>query len=176
MKMILLIEIGRHQVIVKSSWFEVSSKKTRLTLTFTDWVKEESSATNRRAARVGSDVAEDLGRVCALVAEDPCKIHVCALVNADVCALVNADVCALVNAEVCALANAGDGIVRANSNFSGGSNTKDCTGIIVSDVVGEFVSQVVVQVVVQVAGQVNREIIVKEASQVKIGGTSRWKL
>ena len=168
MKMIVLIEIGRHQVIVKSSWFEVSSKKTRLTLTFTDWVKEESSATNRRAARVGSDVAEDLGRVCALVAEDSSKFHVCALVNADVCALVNA--------EVCALANAGDGIVRANSNFSGGSNTKDCTGIIVSDVVGEFVSQVVVQVVVQVAGQVNREIIVKEASQVKIGGTSRWKL
>ena len=176
MKMIVLIEIGRHQVIVKSSWFEVSSKKTRLTLTFTDWVKEESSATNRRAARVGSDVAEDLGRVCALVAEDSSKFHVCALVNADVCALVNADVCALVNAEVCALVNAGDGIVRANSNFSGGSNTKDCTGIIVSDVVGEFVSQVVVQVVVQVAGQVNREIIVQEAGQVKIGGTSRWKL
>ena len=147
MKMIVLIEIGRHQVIVKSSWFEVSSKKTRLTLTFTDWVKEESSATNRSAARVGSDVTEDLGRVCALV-----------------------------NADVCAPVNAGDGIVRANSNFSGGSNTKDCTGIIVSDVVGEFVSQVVVQVVVQVAGQVNREIIVKEASQVKIGGTSRWKL
>ena len=166
--MILLIEIGRHQVIVKSSWFEVSSKKTRLTLTFTDWVKEESSATNRRAARVGSDVAEDLGRVCALVAEDPCKFHVCALVNADVCALVNAEVCALVTA--------GDRIVRANSNFSGGSNTKDCTGIIVSDVVGEFVSQVVVQVVVQVAGQVNREIIVQDAGQVKIGGTSRWKL
>ena len=168
MKMIVLIEIGRHQVIVKSSWFEVSSKKTRLTLTFTDWVKEESSATNRRAARVGSDVAEDLGRVCALGAEDPCKFHVCVLVNADVCTLVNAEVCALVNA--------GDGIVRANSNFSGGSNTKDCTGIIVSDVVGEFVSQVVVQVVVQVAGQVNREIIVQEAGQVKIGGTSRWKL
>ena len=172
MKMIVLIEIGRHQVIVKSSWFEVSSKKTRLTLTFTDWVKEESSATNRRAARVGSDVAEDLGRVCALGAEDPCKIHVCALVNAevcalvnaDVCALVNADVCALVNAEVCALANAGGGIVRANSNFSGGSNTKDCTGIIVSDVVGELVSQVI------------GEIIVQDAGQVKIGGTSRWKL
>ena len=90
MKMIVLIEIGRHQVIVKSSWFEVSSKKTRLTLTFTDWVKEESSATNRSAARVGSDVTEDLGRVCALGAEDPCKFHVCVLVNADVCALVNA--------------------------------------------------------------------------------------
>ena len=160
MKMIVLIEIGRHQVIVKSSWFEVSSKKTRLTLTFTDWVEEESSTTNRRAARVGSDVAEYLGRVCALGAEDPCKIHVCALVNAEVCALVTA----------------GDRIVRANSNFSGGSNTKDCTGIIVSDVVGEFVSQVVVQVVVQVAGQVNREIIVQDAGQVKIGGTSRWKL
>ena len=114
MKMIVLIEIGSHQVIVKSSWFQVSSKKTRLTLTFTDWVEEESSATNRSAARVGSDVAEDLGRVCALGAEDPCKFHVCALVNADVCALVNADVCALVNAEVCALVNAGDGIVRAN--------------------------------------------------------------
>ena len=82
MKMIVLIEFGPHQVIVKSPWFEVSSKKTRLTLTFTDWVEEESSATNRRTARVGSDVAEDLGRVCALVAEDPCKIHVCALVNA----------------------------------------------------------------------------------------------
>ena len=157
--MIVLIEIGPHQVIVKSPWFEVSSKKTRLTLTFTDWVEEESSATNRRTARVGSDVAEDLGRVCALVAEDPCKFHVCALVNAEVCALVNAevcalvnaDVCALVNAEACALVNAGDRIVRANSNFCGGSNTKACTGIIVSDVVGTLVSQVVVQVVVQVA-------------------------
>ena len=162
--MFVLIEIGPNQVIVKSSWFEVSSKKTRLTLTFTDWVKEESSATNRSAARVGSDVTEDLGRVCALGAEDSSKFHVCALVNADVCALVNADVCALVNAEVCALVNAGDGIVRANSNFSGGSNTKDCTGIIVSDVVGELVSQVI------------GEIIVQDAGQVKIGGTSRWKL
>ena len=168
MKMIVLIEIGPHQVIVKSSWFEVSSKKTRLTLTFTDWVEEESSATNRRAARVGSDVAEDLGRVCALVAEDPCKFHVCALVNAEVCALVNAEVCALVNA--------GDRIVRANSNFCGGSNTKYCTGIIVSDVVGELVSQVVVQVVVQVVGQVVVQVVVQVVGQVKAGGTSRRKL